>query len=64
MVGRDTEVVRRSLPIRDSVEGDSGAIRGDGERREVGRCLAQGRGDKGLAMARVVDTLEREQRQV
>ena len=64
MVGGDTVVVRGSLPVRDSVGGDSGAIRGDGECREVRGCLAQCRGDKGLAMARVVDTLEREQRQV
>jgi len=44
MIGRDTVVVRRSLPIRDSVGGDDGAIRGNGERREVGRCPAQGWG--------------------
>ena len=47
MVRRDTVVVRGSLPVRDSVGGDSG----DGKWREVERRLAQCRGDKGLAMA-------------
>ncbi len=40
MVGRDTVVVRGSLPVRDNVGGESGAIRGDGT---VGRHLAQSR---------------------
>lgn len=38
MVRRDTLVVRGSLPVRDYIGGESGAIRGD---ETVGRCLAQ-----------------------
>jgi len=41
IVGRDTMVVRGSLPVRDKVGGESGTIRGDGA---VGRRLAQSRG--------------------
>ncbi len=46
MVGRDTMVVSGSLPVRYIIWGDSGAIRGDGECRAVGRRLAQGRGGR------------------
>jgi len=60
MVGRNTMIVRGSLPVRNSVGGDSSSTPGDRECRGVGRRLAQvrrGGRDKGLATARVVDTL-------
>ena len=66
-VRRDTVVVGGPLPVRENVWGDSGGIRGDGECRGGGRRLAnpwRGGCGNGLAIARVVHALEREQRQI